>query len=318
MIKKILLGLVAVIVVAVVALFATVSLRWDRTFDVPYPELAASTDSATIARGRYLAYGPAHCAACHVPLEDFEAFKSGGQPPLAGGRRFVIPPGTFNVPNITPDPETGLGDRSDAAIARMLRHGVRADGRAAVPFMEFAGLSDSDVVAVIAFLRSQPPVRHVVPAHQLTTLGKAVMAFAVKPFPPHEAPGAAPPEGPTAERGVYLVKNVAGCGGCHTARSMVDGSFIGPELAGGVPMELEGPAGGTVTPPNLTPDPKTGRITTWSEDDFLARFRAGERVPGSPMPWLAFGRMSDDDLRAIYRYLRSVPAVEHEPGAKTE
>ncbi len=66
-------------------------------------------------------------------------------------------------------------------------------------------------------------------------------------------------------------------------------------------------------PPNLTPDSVTGRIATWTEEQVVARFRGGERLPGSPMPWRA-GRMTDDDLRAIYRYLRTVPAVEHDPG----
>jgi len=61
-----------------------------------------------------------------------------------------------------------------------------------------------------------------------------------------------------------------------------------------------------LVPPDITSRPG-GRVATWTDDEFVARFRAGERIPGSPMPWQAFGRMSDDDLHAIYRYLRSVP-----------
>ena len=66
--------------------------------------------------------------------------------------------------------------------------------------------------------------------------------------------------------------------------------------------------------PNLTPDPKTGHIAGWTEEQFLARFRAGRLIEGSHMPWSLFGRMSDDDIRAIYRYLRTLPPVENETG----
>jgi mono/diheme cytochrome c family protein len=69
-------------------------------------------------------------------------------------------------------------------------------------------------------------------------------------------------------------------------------------------METETEKPIQVTPPNITAD-SSGRAGLWTEDEFVARFRAGERIPGSPMPWVAFGRMNDDDLRAIYRYLRT-------------
>jgi mono/diheme cytochrome c family protein len=141
------------------------------------------------------------------------------------------------------------------------------------------------------------------------------MAFVIKPIGPRSTPPAeSPPAGPTVERGAYLVTAVAECADCHTERSMVDGHFTGARLAGGTPFEVDGKLGMLVVPPNLTPDPKTGRITAWTEDQFVARFRQGKLIPGSPMPWNAFARMTDDDLRAIYRYLRTVTPVEHDPG----
>ena len=311
MMKKVLLGMAAVLVLAIVVLGALIALRWDRRFQAPHPAVTAVTDSAVIAGGRYFAYGPGQCAECHSAPEDSVALRNGGMPPLAGGRSFRIPPGTFRVPNLTPDSATGIGRRTDGELARMLRYGVRADGRAAVPFMNFHDLSDADLVAVISFLRAQRPVHHLVPDHDLNVLGKAVMAFLIKPIGPTKPPAPeSPPARPTVERGAYLVTAVADCAGCHSQRSMVDGSFTGPPLAGGSPMETTGVPAIKVVPPNLTPDPKTGRITAWSEQDFVARFRAGERIPGSPMPWRAFGRMTDDDLRAVYRYLRSLPAVQ--------
>jgi hypothetical protein len=71
----------------------------------------------------------------------------------------------------------------------------------------------------------------------------------------------------------------------------------------------------TLVTPNLTPDPETGRITKWSEDDFVARFRAGELFRESDMPWTLYARMTDDDLRAIYRYLHSLAPVKNDTGA---
>lgn len=305
----------ALVLVLIAGLVVTVLLRWRRTYDVQLPDIHASTDSAIIAQGRYLAYGPAHCAYCHTTAETAPALDRGEQPPLAGGFVFNIPPGTFRTPNLTPDRETGIGAMSDGQVARMLRYGVRRDGRAAVPFMNYHQLSDADIRALVSFLRSQPPVSHRVPPHDVNFLGKAVMAFVIKPIAPATTPPVeSPPPGVSLERGAYLVTAVAECADCHTERSMMDGHFTGPRLAGGTPFEADGKPDLLVVPPNLTPEPKTGRIAAWTEDQFLARFRKGRLIPGSPMPWNAFARMTDDDLRAIYRYLRTVTPVEHDPG----
>ena len=304
MIRKTLFWLAGGVVAAVIVLLITITLRWNRRFDAPYPKVAASTDTAVIARGRYLAYGPAHCSDCHTAPAEYASLKSGTQPPLSGGSSFVIPVGTIRVPNITPDKETGIGLLSDSAVARVLRYGVRPDGRAAIPFMEYHELSDADLVAVISFIRSQAPVRNLVPDNSLNLLGKAVMAFVIKPIGPTAPPPAeSPPSAPTAERGAYLVNAVANCAGCHSTRSMVTGAYTGPRLAGGSEMESAANAAIKLTPPNITADGRVGQLT---EDEFVARFHAGERIPGSPMPWQAFRRIKDDDLRAIYRYLKTV------------
>jgi hypothetical protein len=198
----------------------------------------------------------------------------------------------------------------------VLRYGVRRDGHAAVPFMNYHRLSDADLTALISFLRSQPPVSHDVPPHDLNFLGKAVMAFLIEPIGPGAEPPKVSPAGPTVERGEYLVSTVGECADCHTQRSMVDGRFTGPRLAGGGEMSRKG--GLIFVAPNLTPDPRTGRLASWSEDRFVARFRRGKLIPEPPMPWTAFTRMTDDDLRAIFRYLRSVPPVEYDPGTSVQ
>ena len=317
MIRKMVRWTAAVLLLLVVGAVLAVLLRWDRTFEAPLPDIHASTDPDVVAAGRYLAYGPAHCANCHVPPELHPALERGEEPPLSGGVEFRPPPGTFRTPNLTPDRATGIGAVSDGQLARVLRYGVRRDGRAAVPFMNYHQLSDGDLTALISFLRSQPPVSHPVPPHDLNFLGKAVMAFVIEPIGPRAEPAKRSPEpGPTIERGEYLVSTVGECADCHTLRSMVDGSFTGPRLAGGGAMVQKG--GLVLVPPNLTPDPKTGRLASWSEDQFVARFRQGKLIPESPMPWAAFTRMTDDDLRAIYRYLRSVAPVEHDPGPSVQ
>jgi mono/diheme cytochrome c family protein len=94
-----------------------------------------------------------------------------------------------------------------------------------------------------------------------------------------------------------MVLHLAECGGCHTKRDMA-GAIIGEHMAGGNDIE------GFMTP-NITPDP-SGRIYKWTKQDFIARFRKGRLIPGSPMPWSSFGRMTDEELTAIYNYLRSV------------
>ncbi len=307
-------GLVAAVALLAATGAATVNLRYDRTFDVPDVEVLASTDSAVIARGAYLAYGPAHCAYCHNSPDKWQALERGERIPMSGGNVFDIGIAKITSPNLTPDKETGIGNVSDARLARMLRHNVRSSGVAAVPFMEFQNLSDEDLIALLSYLRSQPAVRNQVPARQFSLIGKTVMSFVIKPSSPVGTPLAkSPAEAPTVERGEYLVNSVANCAGCHTKRSQMDGSYQAPHLSGGTAMA--GEDGKLYTPPNITPDPKTGHIVEWSEDAFVARFRAGPvNGTGSHMPWNAFARMSDDDLRAIYRYLKTVPATENETG----
>lgn len=293
---------------------ATVQLRYDRTFDIADVEVIAVQDSAVIERGAYLAYGPAHCAYCHNTADKWPQLDAGERVPLSGGAVFNIGIAKLTTPNLTPDKETGLGNVPDAKIARMLRHNVRSSGVAAVPFMEYQNMSDEDLVAVISFLRSQEPVRNEIAPREFSLMGKAIMSFLIKPSgPTSPPPQRSPVEAPTVERGAYLVNSVANCAGCHTKRSMKDGSYQAPRLSGGTPMA--GDDGKQYTAPNLTPDPKTGHIRNWTEDQFVARFRAGSiNGLGSHMPWRAFARMSDADIRAIYRYLQTVPPTENATG----
>jgi mono/diheme cytochrome c family protein len=239
--------------------------------------------------------------------------EAGKEIPLSGGFEFHLPVGTFRVPNITPDPETGTGRYSDREIARVLRHGVHADGRMVLPFMPFADLSDDDLTAVISYLRTMPPVRHQVAPHSPNVLGQVVKAFVMKPKTPTRPVVKSVPVGPTVENGRYLANAVGNCAMCHTKVDMRTGAFAGPLFGGGaVHPSPTDPAKKFVTP-NLTPHPRWGWIASWPEEVFVARVHMGRQREESPMPWPAFQGMHDDDLRAIYRYLRSLPAVEGGP-----
>ena len=303
------IGIALLILVA--GLTITVAMRQNLTYEAPYPTIKASQDSAVIARGKYLVYGPAHCAHCHTPAKDLERVERGEEVPLTGGHLFDIPPGKLYSRNITPDPETGIGRRTDAELARILRYGVGHDGRAVLDFMPFQHLSDEDLTAVISFLRAQKPVRNEVPQHELNTLGYLVKAFLVEPSGPKGPVPASVVQAPTAEYGKYLATSVANCRGCHTTRDMSTGAYIGPEFAGGTRFDAPNQPGSYFITPNLTPDPETGRITNWTEQQFVQRFRQGKLMHGSEMPWGPFSRMSDTELKAIYRFLQTVEPVKN-------
>lgn len=303
------LGTLAVLFVIVV------QVRSRRTFDAPYPEIHASSDPAVIARGKYLAYGPGHCVVCHTSGdEQKKVFRDGAEYAMAGGNEFKLPVGSFFTPNLTPDRETGIGRYSDAELARVIRYGVMPDGRAAIPFMTFHHMSDDDLTALISFLRSQQPVRRAVPQHRPNFLGKTILAFVIEPTGPTQpVPKHSPAQAATVERGAYLANNVAGCVSCHTRRNMVDGSYETASFAGGSVFTIDDDPQHIIVSPNLTPA-KTGRITAWSEEQFVGRFDVGMGIRGTHMPWKQFQAMTETDKRALYRYLRTLPPAANDPG----
>lgn len=303
-IKRVAIGLAVFLVLGISSLAIAIVVREDRTFDRPYPEITASSDPAVIARGEYLVLGPAHCADCHASPN----MTPSEQPHLAGGNAFHLPLGTVYVRNITPDPTTGIGRYSDKELARVLRYGVHPTGRAMLPFMPFANLADDDLTAIISYLRSRPPIENAVPETELNMLGRAAKAFLLEPQGPTGTPPKTAPSGPTIERGAYLANSVGNCNGCHTKRSLRTGEATGVTFAGGMELESHTVPGAKLVSPNLTPDAETGHITTWTEEQFVARFKSGVATnEATPMPWKTFSRMTDDDLRALYRYLHTLP-----------
>ena len=275
---------------------------------VPLPQLAnvTSNDAGLVSRGEYLVRNAAVCGHCHA------GDRQNPDGPLSGGAEFRNwRLGVARASNLTPDAETGLGNWSDAEIVRALRNGTRPDGRLLAPVMPYEwlhGMSDEDALAVARYLKSQPAVRNEV--HQSPNLVfKIGRALLLKPMP--AASITAPPRGATPEYGRYLAVDVALCADCHTPRGGLRNAADKSRLFAGM---ANPPKGFPAKPSNLTPDNETG-IGRWSEADFLQTIRTGKNPAGRElhpfMPWHEQRRMTDDDLRAIYRYLRTVPAIRN-------
>jgi mono/diheme cytochrome c family protein len=276
---------------------------------LPIPTLATPSVDAgdLVARGEYIVRNAAVCAGCHAAdRKDLDG-------PLSGGSEFKDwRLGTVRAANLTPDSATGIGTWSDGEIVRALRNGQSKGGRLLAPVMPYEWLhdmSDADALAVARYLKSRPPVRHDVgqSPNLFFKLGKLFFIG-----PKRGAPEPAPPRGPTPAYGGYLVQHVAMCVHCHTpSGGLRDKPDNDRALAG----DASPPKGFPANPANLTPDSATG-IGRWTEEEFLHTLRTGVNPRGdslsSFMPWRQVRRMTDDDLRAIYRYLRTLPPIHNE------
>ena len=301
-IKNILKWTGLILLIAVAGISAITATRQNLRYTAAYPAIKASKDSSVIARGKHLVFSSAHCADCHSRLNADSLLNLGQDVPLSGGVKFELPVGDIYSKNITSDKETGIGKYTDAEIARVLRYGVNPDGTAVFDFMPFHNASDEDLTAIISYIRIQQPIKNKVPANRLNPAGNLVKAFMVKPVGPTGPVPIAVKEDTSAIYGRYLVTSLAECSGCHTKRT-ISGAFVGEPFAGGTPMEYG------LIPPNLTPD-SSSRIFNWSQETFINRFRKGKLNQQSPMPWNAFKRMSDQELKAIYNYLKTVKAAK--------
>jgi mono/diheme cytochrome c family protein len=271
--------------------------------------VAAGEDA--VERGEYLVRAGG-CFSCHTT--------PGGEP-LAGSRALATPFGTFYSPNITPDPETGIGRWTDAQFLRALRDGVRPDGAnyfPVFPYPSFTGITDSDALAIKAYLFSVPAVHQSNRPHDvgfpfswrfLQTAWKWLF-FTPGPFHPEPERSAA------YNRGAYLVTALAHCGECHTPRNMLGAVRSGMRLAG----TADGPDGQLV--PNITPDPATG-IGKWEKEDVVELLRTGTtpeqgKVKGAMRETIQDGLkyLSNADLDAIADYLFAQPPIVHEVSPK--
>lgn len=272
------------------------------------PASASATDSATLARGAALAR-LANCAGCHT---------APGGTPYAGGRALATPFGTVHAGNLTPDADTGLGRWTADDFWRALHHGRGRDGRRLVPafpYTSYTHLSRSDTDALWAWLRSLPPVAAERPAHALRwPFGSepALAVWRVLFFRPDAAPQA-PPPGPTAERGAWLVRGPGHCAECHAARNALGGRIDPEALRGGLmPMgDWESPALACLT--------GRGQADAARTAGFVALMRSGQHGPDAvagPMAEVVIGSTQhwpEDELRAVAAHLARLPCPPEPP-----
>ncbi len=254
-----------------------------------------------LARGRYLGEGIVACGNCHTPKT------AQGEIPgrlLAGGL-VVEEPGAFRAvaPNITQDVETGIGAWTDAEIAAAIRDGRRRDGSiigAPMPIELYRGISDEDVAALVAWLRSIPPVRNVV---ERSTYRVPLPAS----YGPPVSGVAGPPENDPVARGAYLAGPLGHCIECHTP--MAAGGQRDWSRTGGGGPPLHTPAG-PIVPRNITP----AAIGRWTNQQVMRAMSPGLSADGRrlmpPMAFDYYGRIKLADMLDIVAYLRSLKPVE--------
>ena len=261
------------------------------------PASAQSDDM--VARGAYLVTGPAGCGNCHTPMgpDGFIAGQDLGGRLVEANDMF-----TAIAPNITPAGH--VADWSDAELARAIREGIRPDGSLIgppMPFTFYRGLSDTDLAAIVAYLRSIPAVEN----------DPGQSAYNI-PLPPAYGPPvetvADIVQGVTVEYGEYLAGPVAHCMECHTPMGPM-GPMVETDLGRGG-FEFHGPWGISVAS-NLTSH--EDGLAGYSDADIAAMITQGVRPDGSPMfppmPYGFFANMTGDDLAAIILYLRSLPPL---------
>jgi mono/diheme cytochrome c family protein len=213
-------------------------------------------------------------------------------------------PGRIVTSNLTPDPSTGAGGWTDDQFARAIREGIGHDGRTLFPMMPYAAyryMSDEDLAALVVYLRSAKPVRNPLPPTRVDFPVNYLIRNAPQPV---YATVAEPPQDPVS-RGKYLVR--LGCG-CHTPTDKGEVKQ-GLTLAGG--DVLKGPWGMAASA-NITPD--ASGIGYYTETTFITALRTGyvgARKLNSIMPFGEFKELPDEELKAMYAYLRTVPPVRH-------
>jgi mono/diheme cytochrome c family protein len=285
----------------------------------PAPELTIEYTPDRIERGAYLANHVTVCMDCHSK-RDFSQFSGPPTPGTlgAGGDRFdqsMGLPGVFYAKNITPH---GIADYTDGELYRLITTGVTNDNRPMFPLMPYpyyGQMDPEDIYDIIAYIRSIPTVE--------TEIAESKADFPVnlilRTMPVNATPSKKPNPSDQVAYGAYLV-NASACKECHTQVSP-QGVII-PELAFSGGRSFPFPGGAMVTSSNLTQDTETG-IGSWNEEMFVRRFTqyadsgyVNPKVsPGefnSIMPWTMYAGMKEEDLKAIYAYLKTIKPIKNE------
>jgi len=280
MLGLLVLGIALVVTLAITAIYVLSDRGLNQRRNAPSETVIVPSDVASIQHGQHIAGAIAVCTGCHAP-------NLGGAVIQDDAIVRVV------APNLT---SGGVGGTlSDADLARAIRHGVDPAGRPLwmMPSDDYGQLSDADVGALIAYLRSLPSISTTLPSSEIRPLGRLLLASGQWPLLAQGAVDRSPSPAvdATPEYGQYLA-TIAGCARCH-----------GPGLAGGtVP-------GTRMRAPDLT----SAGLGDWSEADFVRAMRSGRRPDGSQldesMPWQYYAQMSDLELRAIWEYLGVIPPL---------
>jgi mono/diheme cytochrome c family protein len=282
-------SLLGILLVAGVVLYLMGNARLNRVYDFPASNITVPEDAASIEYGKHRA--ETLCQGCHgEDLSGIDNWFNAG------------PLGTIDAANLTAG-EGGVGkDYTTEDYVRAIRHGIDREGKPIFmpAVLATSYLSDEDLGVIIAYLETVPAVDHQLKGEQFTPLAKILLAAGVLDKLPvetvsHEVHVTAPEMGATVEYGEYLV-NTNDCRVCH-----------GPELNGG---PFPDP---TITKisPNLTPG---GELGFWSEEDFFIAIRTGTTPSGHKldpefMPWPSYSKFYDEELKAIWLYLQSLPKL---------
>lgn len=262
------------------------------------------------ARGKYLVESVSGCMDCHSPhdwTKHDAPIPTGMEGAGADMSMLKGLPGRIVAPNLTPDPETGTGNWSDDTLARAIREGIGHDGRTLFPIMpyeHFRHLPDEDLASIVVYLRSLPPVRNALPSTEIIFPVKYLIRSVPEPI---MAPVPPPDLSDSVKRGAFLV-DLSGCTDCHTPQQQGQ-PIAGLEFSGG--QVVEGPWG-SVASANLTPDPSG--IPYYDEALFVQTIRTGyvkARPLNQFMPWHIYRNMTDDDLKAMFAYLKTLKPVKH-------
>ena len=292
-------------------------------FNSSYPKVDPPADitieatSARLERGEYLVKHVSMCLDCHssrdwTKLSGPIVAGTEGEGGMTFGAEIGFP-GKITPKNITP---AALGTWSDGEIVRAITCGVNKDNEVIFPIMPISNLnqlSEEDLYSIVAYVKSLKPIEHKTPERELNfPLNLLVKTMAIEHYTPKEAPN----KSDIINYGKYMV-TIASCKDCHTPTK--DGEALpGMEFAGGEEYNLPW---GTIRPANITPDVETG-IGTLTKEDFINKFKfydsdSSKNIPvkenefNTIMPWTLYGGMSEEDLGAIYEYLRTVKPVKH-------
>jgi mono/diheme cytochrome c family protein len=316
-ILKVAAYLIGAVILLLICALAFLQLSFPRVD--PAPELTIEYTPDRIERGAYLANHVTVCMDCHS-VRDFSIFSGPPAPGTlgAGGDRFdheIGLPGVFYAKNITPH---GISDYTDGELFRLITTGVTNEGRAMfplMPYMNYSKLDPEDVYDIIAYIRSLPIIETDIPDSKPDFPVNLIL----RTIPKNAELGKKPSPTDQVAYGAYMI-NAAVCIECHTQVSP-DGVII-PEKAFSGGRDFIFPDGSKVTSSNLTPCPDTG-IGNWTEEKFLARFKqytdSGYVTPkvkqgefNTIMPWTMYAGMKEEDLKAIYAYLKTLKPITNE------